>query len=252
MGAHRQGVRRLPGDPGAAWSGARPEDIATAGREIMLRAREATLGVPSETRQALDDGTNAFERILPGPNRMYPDTDLPPVRLENARVQGIAAGLPEPPWQRERQLRELGVGEDLAERLARHRAYDLFLHLAPRLRAGATPLAAGPGLAAARPLLPPPARAWPWPATGGSGSWRAWRGARSCRRGSGTATTSRPPRSPTRRRAARRHAALAALPADGPAEPGRREEWAMGHVMRALRGRVPGRRVRAWLKEARS
>jgi glutamyl-tRNA(Gln) amidotransferase subunit E len=43
------------------------EDTATAAKEIIIRAHEATIGIPSETRQALSDGTNGFERILPRP-----------------------------------------------------------------------------------------------------------------------------------------------------------------------------------------
>jgi glutamyl-tRNA(Gln) amidotransferase subunit E len=52
-------------------------DAKTGAQEIIIRAREATVGVPSETRQALRDGRTA--RAHPaGPDRMYPDTDLPP------------------------------------------------------------------------------------------------------------------------------------------------------------------------------
>ena len=57
------------------------EDVQTAVNEIIIRAKEATIGIPSETRQALSDGTNGFERILPGADRMYPDTDLPPKKI---------------------------------------------------------------------------------------------------------------------------------------------------------------------------
>ena len=64
------------------------QDAETAVKEVAIRAREATEGIPQETRQALDDGTNGFERILPGADRMYPDTDLPPIRLEDDRVAG--------------------------------------------------------------------------------------------------------------------------------------------------------------------
>ena len=53
-------------------------DATTGAKEVIIRAKEATIGIPEETRQALRDGTNGFERILPGPQRMYPDTDLPP------------------------------------------------------------------------------------------------------------------------------------------------------------------------------
>ncbi|MBE0566216.1 MAG: Glu-tRNA(Gln) amidotransferase subunit GatE, partial [Krumholzibacteria bacterium] len=111
-------------------------DTETAVREIAIRAREATLGVPNETRQALDDGTTGFERILPGADRMYPDTDLPPIALDDPRVETIRASLPLRPWEREARARELGVGADLAERLGRHRAWDLFVHLTDRLAGG--------------------------------------------------------------------------------------------------------------------
>ncbi|MCB1184151.1 Glu-tRNA(Gln) amidotransferase subunit GatE, partial [bacterium] len=119
----------------------RAADTRTAVGEIAIRAREATLGVPQETRQALDDGTTGFERILPGADRMYPDTDLPPIRLDDARVDGIRDSLPLRPWEREARLREMGVGADLATRLARHRAWDLFADLAavPAGAGGPTP-----------------------------------------------------------------------------------------------------------------
>lgn len=89
------------------------QDAALGASEIALRAREATIGVPSETRQALRDGTNGFERILPGPDRMYPDTDLPPIRITKDRLQKLRSGIPPPYWDRERWYRTLGVPEDL-------------------------------------------------------------------------------------------------------------------------------------------
>lgn len=54
------------------------EDCRTAADEIRLRFVDATRDVPNETRQALVGGYTSFERILPGPDRMYPDTDSPP------------------------------------------------------------------------------------------------------------------------------------------------------------------------------
>jgi hypothetical protein len=44
--------------------------------------------------------------------------------------------------------------------------------------------------------------------------------------------------------------ALKQLPPGGPTAGEAREHFVMGHVMRDLRGRVPGRRVRAWVQEA--
>lgn len=84
-------------------------DAPAGANEVVIRAKEATIGVPSETRQALRDGTNGFERILPGPDRMYPDTDLPPKRITPERLARIRSGLPVPVWVREKQYSELGI-----------------------------------------------------------------------------------------------------------------------------------------------
>ena len=77
-------------------------DVKTAIEEIKIRAIEATKGVPSETRQVFPDGINDFERILPGPDRMYPDTDSPPTPILEERLERIEITLPEPLWDREK------------------------------------------------------------------------------------------------------------------------------------------------------
>jgi len=65
--------------------------------------------VPNETRQPFADGSTDFERILPGPDRMYPDTDSPPQAVVRERVERLAAGLAEPPWRREERYTAAGV-----------------------------------------------------------------------------------------------------------------------------------------------
>jgi len=96
-----------------------PEADAKLGaQEVIIRAKEVTIGVPSETRQALKDGTNGFERILPGPNRMYPDTDLPPKSITTERLEKIRAKLPPYIMTRERWYKEIGVPADLIQFLS--------------------------------------------------------------------------------------------------------------------------------------
>ena len=85
------------------------DDTVTAAREIRIRFEEALEGVPSETRQFCPDGTTDFERILPGPNRMYPDTDSVPTRMTRERVDRLRAALPPPPWVREERYHAVGV-----------------------------------------------------------------------------------------------------------------------------------------------
>jgi glutamyl-tRNA(Gln) amidotransferase subunit E len=85
------------------------EDTVTAANEIRLRYIDAANGVPNETRQPFPDGSTDFERILPGPDRMYPDTDSPPSRVTRERVAGLRACLPARPWEREANYAAAGV-----------------------------------------------------------------------------------------------------------------------------------------------
>jgi glutamyl-tRNA(Gln) amidotransferase subunit E len=94
-------------------------DTETAADEIRIRYAEATEGVPNETRQPFADGATDFERILPGPDRMYPDTDSPPTRVTRERVSRLRASLPERPWQREARYAAAGVPRDTIHYLVR-------------------------------------------------------------------------------------------------------------------------------------
>ena len=229
----------------------RQEDVETAVKEVAIRAREASEGVPQETRQALVDGTNGFERILPGADRMYPDTDLPPIPLEDERVEKIRASLPLRPWERKAILLELGVGDDLAERMSRHRVWRLFSQLVDKLD-GADNFDPA---ALASLLLD---RSCPRPASlAAAGDWwnetldrllageiipeGVWN--------SEDTITARLDEGAGREIFDEK---MSQLPEDGPASAAGREHFIMGHVMRGLRGRIPGRIVRSWVKEVLS
>jgi glutamyl-tRNA(Gln) amidotransferase subunit E len=70
------------------------EDIKTALETIEERCRLAARGVPNETRKALADGRTIFERVLPGPDRMYPDTDSAPISIAEDMIMRVRAALP--------------------------------------------------------------------------------------------------------------------------------------------------------------
>jgi len=93
-------------------------DVKTAVEEIKIRAVDATIGVPSETRQVLGEGINDFERILPGPDRMYPDTDSPPTPILEKHLERISQDLPEILWNSEIRLKKLGLSEPLIKSLS--------------------------------------------------------------------------------------------------------------------------------------
>ena len=82
-------------------------DIPTAIETIDERCRLAFEGVPNETRKALPDGTTVFERVLPGPDRMYPDTDSAPIPIDEAAIDAARAGLP--PYSIADQIEQLGA-----------------------------------------------------------------------------------------------------------------------------------------------
>lgn len=108
------------------------EDAATAAREILIRAREALHGIPAETRQAFPDGTTGFERILPGADRMYPDTDTPPLPISEDLITQIRSEMPEAPWERRKRYEGMGVESRMAARLAVAPWAHLFDALKPR------------------------------------------------------------------------------------------------------------------------
>jgi glutamyl-tRNA(Gln) amidotransferase subunit E len=94
------------------------QDVETALNEVRLRVIDAINGVPNETKQPFKDGTTDFERILPGPNRMYPDTDSPPVKITPEMVQKIRANIKEPPSQKEKRYTALGLPYQIARDLS--------------------------------------------------------------------------------------------------------------------------------------
>jgi glutamyl-tRNA(Gln) amidotransferase subunit E len=104
-------------------------DVKTGINEIIIRAREAISGVPNETRQALEDGTNGFERILPGPDRMYPDTDLPPLEISDSRCTRIEKLVPEPFWKRLKKYEDWNIPQHLLIAIASSNRAEFFENL---------------------------------------------------------------------------------------------------------------------------
>jgi glutamyl-tRNA(Gln) amidotransferase subunit E len=105
------------------------QDTLTAVEEIRLRYADAIDGIPNETRQPFKDGSTHFERILPGPDRMYPDTDSPPQRIVRERVRKLQSVLAPPPWKREDRYHQAGVPKDVIHYLIRRNGADLVDHV---------------------------------------------------------------------------------------------------------------------------
>ncbi|MCU0660896.1 MAG: Glu-tRNA(Gln) amidotransferase subunit GatE [Myxococcota bacterium] len=93
-------------------------DAQCAVAEIVARVVECFEGVPRETRQVRSGGETDFERILPGPDRMYPDTDSPPLAVTDEWLAALAARRRTPVWELDEQLMAVGLPRDVAENLA--------------------------------------------------------------------------------------------------------------------------------------
>ncbi|HUS85816.1 MAG TPA: Glu-tRNA(Gln) amidotransferase subunit GatE [Bacteroidales bacterium] len=87
-------------------------DIPTAIETVGERIDMAFTVVPNETRKSLPDGTTIFERVLPGKDRMYPDTDSLPIPLDEEYIDSIREILPADIFQRFRQMKKWGIPED--------------------------------------------------------------------------------------------------------------------------------------------
>lgn len=91
---------------------ANDDDIETALETIEERCKMAFKGVPEETRKSFANGTTIFERVLPGADRMYPDTDSAPIPLSTEYIETLSKDLPTDITDRYQQLQKWGIPED--------------------------------------------------------------------------------------------------------------------------------------------
>lgn len=88
------------------------DDIETALEVIEERCLMAFSCVPNETRKSFEDGTTIFERVLPGADRMYPDTDSPPIPLADSYINKLAENLPKEIIQNYKILKSWNIPEN--------------------------------------------------------------------------------------------------------------------------------------------
>ncbi|MFW6141818.1 MAG: Glu-tRNA(Gln) amidotransferase subunit GatE [Candidatus Saliniplasma sp.] len=94
-------------------------------KKVGERADMAFHGVPEETRRAEIDGSSAFLRPLSGEARMYPETDIPPISVDEPRLEKLEKDLPERPSERiERFQEEYDINEQQSQQLFR-KGYDI-------------------------------------------------------------------------------------------------------------------------------
>ncbi|MDD5148187.1 MAG: Glu-tRNA(Gln) amidotransferase subunit GatE [Candidatus ainarchaeum sp.] len=94
------------------------EEKAFAAIEIIKqRFSQALIGVPEETRNPLEGGNSEYSRPLPGAARMYPETDLAPIKTLQEELKKIEKSIPLTVEQRLALYKKHGLGEKLANEM---------------------------------------------------------------------------------------------------------------------------------------
>lgn len=82
-------------------------------------------GVPEEVRRSLPDNTTEYMRPLPGAARMYPETDVPPIRITQEHLQELHP--PEKPSEKRQRLsKQYHLNEEQIQQLLSSGYEDVF------------------------------------------------------------------------------------------------------------------------------
>jgi len=68
-------------------------------KKIVERVKIALDGVPQETRKLLPTGNTEFLRVIHGKERIYPDTDTPPIVISEEIAAEFRKGVGKRPWE---------------------------------------------------------------------------------------------------------------------------------------------------------
>ncbi|MEA2071060.1 MAG: Glu-tRNA(Gln) amidotransferase subunit GatE [Asgard group archaeon] len=104
--------------------------VIHAMKKIVERAKMALDGVPLETRRLLPNGNTEFLRVIHGKDRLYPDTDTPPLTIDIERVQKLQKKVEKRPWEIEKEHeKKYGFNYQQVKKLIRHNRIDFFEEL---------------------------------------------------------------------------------------------------------------------------
>lgn len=90
--------------------------VKTIELEAERQARDIKSGkIKGEVRNALPDGKTEFLRPLPGKFRMYPETDLPLLKIGRDRLNSVKKILPKTKAEMKNELKKDGLSDELVE-----------------------------------------------------------------------------------------------------------------------------------------
>lgn len=104
-------------------------------KKIVERAKIALEGVPQETRRLLANGNTEFLRVIHGKERIYPDTDTPPIVISKELVEDSRKRVGRCPWEVYEELhRKYGLDQNQTDLLIRAEKVDKFFQYVEDLR----------------------------------------------------------------------------------------------------------------------
>jgi Glu-tRNA(Gln) amidotransferase subunit E-like FAD-binding protein len=94
--------------------------------EVQRQLQDIKLGkkIEESVRKAEPDLTTSFLRPMPGADRMYPETDVQPIRISKELLSSIK--LPELITDRALKLQELGINKDVAKSIVKENKMEYF------------------------------------------------------------------------------------------------------------------------------
>ncbi len=109
--------------------------VGEVAKALEARIVASLEGVPSETRAAAEDGQTRFMRPKPGPARMYPETDVPPMQIDAKTLDRLRNLVPRS-WedQVEEYKTKYGLSDKLSLQLYDSDYLELFLRVTERTK----------------------------------------------------------------------------------------------------------------------
>jgi glutamyl-tRNA(Gln) amidotransferase subunit E len=95
--------------------------------ELSNRIKKAFSGVVPETRSVRLDGVTVFSRPRPGSSRMYPETDIPYISIDENKLKELSKNIPQP-WNVviDQIHKNYGINKTLAENIFDSQYFSLF------------------------------------------------------------------------------------------------------------------------------
>jgi Glu-tRNA(Gln) amidotransferase subunit E-like FAD-binding protein len=105
--------------------------LKTIENEVLRQKKLSEGGKPtfSEVRNALADGSSEFLRPMPGADRMYPETDLPLLKISHDLINECKRDLPLLRSDLQEELKKKGLSEDMIKLLFKLKRVDEFKDL---------------------------------------------------------------------------------------------------------------------------